>query len=485
MYEGSPDILDTPAAGGAAIRGGILRVAGYAAGVALSILAAALLIRHLGPADFGRYTAVISLVTILAAIAEGGMTTIGVREFSLLPPGPRERFFAELASLRLLTTAAGAVVAVAFAVLAGYDGEMVAGSAIVGFGMLVVGMQFSYAIPLQSQLRLGSLSALEVARQLAMTIAVAILVAAGASLLAFFWVTPIAALVALAVTIPLVRRVVPLLPAPRVREWRRLLALTIPFGAANAVGAVYVYLAVVVLSLISTAEETGFFGASFRIFIVLGAVPSLLVTATFPILVRAARDDDARLEYALQRVWEILVVLGGGIALCTAVGATVAIDVVAGPGFETSVDVLRIQSLALFATYLLAAWGYALLSLAFYRSILIANAIALAVSLTLTLILGNAYGATGAAVATVFGEAALASAYFVALSRRRPNLRPSPGVLPRVAGALALASTVLFIPDLPDVARLVGVGGVYAIAALGLGAIPSEVAHALRIRRDD
>ena len=84
------DILATPAAGRAAIRGGILRTGGFAIGVGLSVAAAALLIRHLGPADFGRYTAVISLVTILAAIAEAGMTSIGVREYSLLPqPGAR------------------------------------------------------------------------------------------------------------------------------------------------------------------------------------------------------------------------------------------------------------------------------------------------------------------------------------------------------------------------------------------------------------
>jgi O-antigen/teichoic acid export membrane protein len=482
---GGPDILDTPAAGPAAIRGGILRLGGYGAGVALSVLSAALLIRHLGPTDFGRYTAVISLVTILAAIAEGGMTNIGVREYSVLPPGRREQFLVELTGLRLVTTAVGVVLAVGFAAVAGYDRQMVAGSAIAGLGMLLLGAQFSYAVPLQSQLRLGWVTALELVRQAATVAAIVLLVSAGASLVPFFWVTAVGSLAALVLTVPLVRGLVPFLPSFRTRDARRLLALTVPFGAANAVGAVYVYLAVVVLSLISTKEQTGYFGASFRVFLVLGAVAGLLVASAFPILARAARDDDSRLAYALQRLWEILLLLGVGVALCTAVGAGLAIDVVAGDDFQPSVDVLRIQSLALLATYLIAVWGFALLSLAFYRAILLANVVALLVSLTLALLLGHAYGAEGAAVATVFGEAALAAGYAVALFRRRPDLRSSVEIVPRAAAAVVPAAAVLLVPGLPDEARLLAVAAVYALAAWLVGAIPEEVVQALRPRRGD
>jgi O-antigen/teichoic acid export membrane protein len=251
------------------------------------------------------------------------------------------------------------------------------------------------------------------------------------------------------------------------------------------VGAVYVYLAVVVLSLISTEEQTGFFGASFRIFIVLGAVGGLLVTSAFPILVRAARDDEDRFAYAFQRLWEMLLVLGVGVALCTVVGARVAIDVVAGEGFGTSVDVLRIQSLALLATYLIAVWVYALLSLGLYRAILVANVAALVVSLTLTLVLGELYGANGAAVATVFGEATLAIGYLVALMIRRPDLRLSLGIVPRVAVALALGAAVVAVPNVPEALRLVAVGLVYAGGAWAVGAIPPEVGRALRAQRGD
>jgi O-antigen/teichoic acid export membrane protein len=479
------DILDTAAAGGAAIRGAALRMIGYAAGVGLSVLGAALLTRHLGPGDFGRYTAVISLVTLLAALAEAGMTTIGVREYSVLARGEREPFVAGLAGLRLLTTAAGVVIAVVFALVAGYDREMVVGSAIVGAGLLVFAVQATWVVPLQSRLRLGWVTAVELVRQAATVATIALLVLVGASLVPFFWVTAVATLAALVLTVPLVRGLVPLLPSLRGTDWRRVLALTIPFAAANAVGAVYIYLAVIVLSLASTEQQTGYFGASFRVFIVLSAIPGLLVASAFPILARAARDDATRLAYALQRLWEMQLLLGVGIALCTAVGAQLAIDVVAGSDFGPSVDVLQIQAVALLGSFVLAVYGFALLSLSLYREILVANAVALTVSLGLTLSLVPTHGAEGAAVATVFGEAALGVSYAVALLRRRPDLRLSLAIVPRVAAALLAASAVLLIPGLANEVRLVAVGAVYGVAALLFGAVPPEIGHALTLRRDE
>lgn len=477
------DILSTPAAGRAAIRGAVLRVVGYALGVGLSVIGAALLIRHLGPADFGRYTTVISLVTILAAFAEAGTTNIGVREYSVLPPGRREPFVGGIAGLRVVTTAAGVAVAVVFAWVVGYDSEMVTGAAIVGLGLLLFAVQATWSIPLQSQLRLGWVAALEVVRQAGTVVVIAVLVYAGASLVPFFWVTAAATVAALVVTIPLVRGLVPFAPTFRGTDWRRLLALTVPFSAANAVGAVYVYLAVVMLSLISTEQQTGYFGASFRVFIVLTGIPVLLVASAFPILARAARDDYSRLTYALRRLWEIHLLLGVGVALCTAVGAELAIDVVAGDEFGPSVDVLRIMAFALVASFLQAVWGFALLSLSLFRGILLANGAALVVSLALNLALAPSYGAEGSAVATVVAEGVLAAGYAVALLRSRRDLRLPLGIVPRVVVALLPAAAVLLIPGLSPEVQLIVVGAVYAVAAWVVGAIPAEVGQALRPRR--
>ena len=479
------DILDTAAAGAAAIRGGVLRLAGYVAGVGLSVVGAAILLRYLGPHDFGRFTAALSLVTILGALAEAGMTTIGIREFSLLPPAERQHFLGGLLGVRVVATILGVGVAVGIGWAIGYDHEMVAGSALIGLGLLAVAIQNTWAVSLQSQLRLGWVSAVELVRQALTVAAVGLFAYVGASLVALFGVPLIAALGALALTVPLVRGAVALRPSFRGSDWKRLLKLTLPYAAANAVGAVYFYIAIVLLSVISTDDQTGYFGASFRVFLVLAMIPALLVSSAFPILVRAARDDRGRLEYAVQRLFEMLFVLGLGAALCTAVGADLAIRVVAGSEFDPSVDVLRIQALALFASFMLALWGFALLSLSLYRAILIANAAALVVSVALTLALAPSHGAEGAAVSTVFGEATLAIGYALALLLPRRDLRISLEVVPRAVAATALAAADLLVPGLSQELQLVAVALVFGLAAWLLGAIPEEVWHALRPRRGE
>ena len=84
--EGS-DILSTAAAGPAAARGGALRVGGYLIGALLGAAAAALLFRHLGPVETGRYAIALTLVAVISALSDLGLTAVGVREISALGEG--------------------------------------------------------------------------------------------------------------------------------------------------------------------------------------------------------------------------------------------------------------------------------------------------------------------------------------------------------------------------------------------------------------
>jgi O-antigen/teichoic acid export membrane protein len=476
------DILDTAVAGGAVIRGGMLRVGSYVGSIGLSVVAAALLIRHLGASDFGRYTTVISLVTIVAGLTEAGMTNIGVREYSVLSPANREAMMRNLLGLRLALTLGGVLFALIFALAVGYDRTMVVGTALGGLGLLVTVWQATYGVPLQSRLRLGWVATLELLRQVVTVVAIVALVLAGASLLALLGVPLLAAIVVLVATVPLVRGAIPFRPSFERSQYRRLLEVTVPYAAATAVGVLYAYLVVVVMSLVSTEQETGYYSASFRIFVALGGLTGALVTSAFPVLARAARDDQERLRYALQRLWEVCVILGAGLAICSAVGARFAIDVVAGPGFERSVTVLQIQAPAILATYLVAWGGFALLSVRRHKAILVANALALVASAATVGALAPFYGAVGGAVATVVGEVLLATGYGIALLRARRDLRISLEIVPRLLVACSLAVGVGLVPGLSPFWRLAAAALAYSGAVVVLRVIPTEIWDTLRKR---
>jgi O-antigen/teichoic acid export membrane protein len=360
------------------IRGSALRTASFLAGVALSVGAAAVMIRHLGVADYGHYVTVVALISVVGGLSEAGMSNIGVREYSTRAGEERERLMRNLLGIRVALSIVGVAAAVGFAAVAGYDDVLVAGAAIAGVGLLLSAVQQTVVIPLSSALRFGWLSVLELLRQGALTFLVIVLALAGAGLLGFLAVPIPVAAVLLLTSIVLVRRLFPLVPAFDVAEWRAILGVTAAYTAASAVGTIYVHTAVITTSLVGSELETGEFGAAFRVFTIVTAIPLLLVTTAFPVLARRAREDRERLAYVAGRVTETAVIVGAWMSLATVAGASLAIDVIGGEEFEGSVRVLQIMGAAILESFLAVAWGFALLSRHRPRTVLVANAHAFA-----------------------------------------------------------------------------------------------------------
>lgn len=482
----SQDLLDTSDAGPAALRGSALRTAGYGLGVLLSVATAPLLIRHLGVADFGRYVTVLSLVTLAAGLTEGGLNAIALREYASSSGRDRDAVMRNLLGIRILLTVAGALAAVGFAVAAGYESALVIGTMGAGAGLLVQVLQSLLATSLQGSLRFGWVTALELLRQALTLAAVAALVLAGAGLVPFLLVQIPAGLVALVLTARLVRGLMPLRPALDPSRWWPLMKDTFPYAVATAINTVYFRVAIVVMSLVATELETGYFATSFRVVEVLIAVPALVIGAAFPILARAVRDDPERFDYAAGRILELALVGGVWLVLSIELAAQPIIDVLAGAEAGPSVPVLRIQAIAVAATFLAVAAGYPLLSLRRYRAMLIANAAALAASVAFTFVLVPLYAARGAAVATVAAEVALAAVTVGLLARERPRLRTFAAAVPPVLAAAGIAACVVFVPALPAVIDALLGGALFFSLLAAFGRFPPELGEligGLRRRR--
>jgi O-antigen/teichoic acid export membrane protein len=469
------DILDTSAAGGRVVRGGAVRFGTYVLTVALSVLSAALLTRHLGVVRFGQYTTVLSLVGVVAAITDAGMASLGTREFAVREGAARDELMRDLLGLRIVLTTLGLVLVTAFAVAADYDTALLIGAVLASLGTIALVVQHTHTIPLSAALRIGALSGLDLTRQVLTVVAIVVLVALDAGVLPLLAVTLAVNVVLIPPTAALARRQIELRLRFSPRSWLSLLNLTIAFALAAAVGTLYVYTAQILTSLVSTAHQSGLFAASFRIFIVVGAIPGLLVGGALPLLARAARDDRERLSYALERIFQVSLILGVAASLTALAGAQVMIDVVAGPKFHGSIEVLQIQGLAIIASFVLAGWSFGLLSLEAYRGILVVNIAALVTSCTLTAVLAASSGAKGAAIATVCGETVLALGSLLVLVRGRPEFRPRLAVPLKVAIATAPALAIALIDSIPSLVRTVLALGVYGALILLTRAAPDEV----------
>jgi O-antigen/teichoic acid export membrane protein len=475
------DLLASAEAGPAAVRGGAMRVSSFLAGSLVSVGAAALLFRHLGVDDTGRYTTALSLSAVVTGFTDLGLTAIGMRELAVLKGAERARLARSLLGIRLVLTAVGVLLITIFAFLV-YGRLLALGVLIAGAGVLVQNVQTTLAVPLMASLRFGWVSALDLSRQLLIAGFVVVLVVIGAHLLPFLATAGVAAAVVLVPTAALVRKIIPLSPSFDARQWRALIGPVLTYSAAVAASTLYFRVAIVLVSVLASARELGFFSVSFRVVEVLFTIPGLLVGAAFPIFARAAREDPARLGYALSRVFEVSLVVGVWIALSIAIGAHLAIQIVGGAKFVPAGNVLAVQGIAVGATFVSAVWGYGMLSLHLHRLILVYNLAMLAFVAAVVAVLIPLDGAQGAAIGTAGVELAGAVASGVLLVRGRPHLKPRLKALPRVALAAALAATPVLAGGLPAIVQLILSSIIYAVALVALKAVPSELFDAVPAR---
>jgi O-antigen/teichoic acid export membrane protein len=476
------DILASREAGGRFLRGSSMRVIAYGSGLLVGLASTPLVTRHLGPVDWGHFVTVTSIIFIAVALTEGGVGNLGVREFSIGNEAERRSFMSNLLGLRIVLSLAGAAGAVAFALAAGYPRVLVEGTGLACVSLVLEGVRATLAVPLTARLRLGWLAISDFTAQFVTAVFMIALVLSGASLLPFYSVAILVGLVTLTLTAILVRSEISLRPSFSPSRWRSLMSDSLVYAAATALGVIYFQIVIIAMSLLASKPQTGYFSLSFRVLSIVNGIPWLLVASAFPILARAARDDHERLRYALQRLFDGSLVVGGFFSLCVIIGAPFAVEIVGGPKFQPSVEVLQILGVGIVGTFLVATWSFALLTLRLYRDLIVVNGIIVALAVVLSVLIIPSHQAHGAAVVTATLEIALSGSYAAVLSYRRPDLRPSMRQIPRVALALAAAFAVGAILPFGPVIGVIAGGLTMFAGLLALGALPEEFFHALRRR---
>ncbi len=475
----STDILDTSQAGPTVIRGSLMRLIGQVMSMLVAVVTSAIVIRYLGVVNTGRYVTVTSLVVIVASISDFGLSAVGVREYSVRNRMEGRRFLRNLLGMRLVFITCGVLIAVVFAASVGYTSTMVLGTALAGAGWILYVVWESLAIPLQVKLRFGWVSFLQFLTQAGVAVGVALLALAGASLLPFFGVQLLVMVPVVLLTLMMGGSESRALPAASVREWRQMASQVVTYSAAVVLSVLYFRISQIMVSLLSTGAQTGYFGVSFRILDSLSIIPPLLVSSALPVLARAARDDAQRFAYASLRLVEAMIVVGVGVAIVIFLGAPFIVHLIAGQHFGPSIEVMRIQAFALVGTFVIASRGYALLSLGRMRAMLISNALAFSVVIGAGIPLIMSDGARGAAIAMTAAELLLALSYELAITRGRSELRAEATFVARVIVAAVLACVPVVILGLPSLVMAVVAAVVYGGAVLALRVVPAELLDAL------
>jgi O-antigen/teichoic acid export membrane protein len=474
----SKDVLDHPDAGAKVIRSGAIRGISYVATLVLTGGAVPLMTRHLGPANFGRFVTASSIVMIVAGVTELGLSGVGTREYALAPASERGALLANLLGLRTALTVLGLALATLLMTAGGYPHVVIWGMLISGAGLMLLNTQQTYAISLTAQLKWGIASILELINSLVVGAGTVLLVVVGAHLLSFFFISVASSAAALLASFVYLYGRVPLLPRFDLRAWRDLARDTLPYSAAVMVGILYPRVGLIAVSLISNANQTGYYSTAYKIVEVIGGTSGLIAGSAFPVFARAGRDDHERLRYAVSRVGDTVLVAAAYITLSLVVAAPFVIELLGGGRYAPAVSVLRLQAVALLGGFIGTTWSYTLLSLKMHGALLRVTLAGLIVSIAMSAALVPSLGANGASIASLTCEFLVAGGYLLALTRGHPQLRPGLGVMPRVLVAAGVAMSVLLLP-LPSIVLWALASVIYLVLVIVLRAIPGEITAVL------
>jgi len=478
MSSAAEDVLTSATAGGRVIRGSVLRVLSNGAGILIGLATATLLLRHLGVVESGRYVTVLSLVAIASSVVDLGLNVSASRELALREPDGRRALMANILGQRLWITPIALLAIVTFAVLAGYPASMRIGAAMAGLGLYAVALADALLLPLTVELRNAGLAFVDFLKQAVALAGVALLVALGAHLTAFFAVLFVVGLVVIAV--------IPLLAGPAAfmrprwdrTEQRTLLHRALPLALALVLGQIYFRLVILLMSLVSDSQQTGYFGGSLRAMEVLVGIPILVAGVALPVLAAAARDDRARLRYAIEGLSEGAIIAGVLVVIVTIRAAEPVMTIIGGHAFRPAGDVLRIQVAALMFGALVQIWAVALVALGAQRELILTNALGLLGVTLFALVLVGPFGARGGAAASVLGDVLLASLIYWRLHARHVKVRIRRAFLVRVALAAALAALALALP-VPGLIAAALAGALFLGVGQLIGMVPVEVHDAL------
>lgn len=173
----------------------------------------------------------------------------------------------------------------------------------------------------------------------------------------------------------------------------------------------------VMLSSLSTSSETGLYAAAAQLSEASYFVPTAIMTAVFPTLIRLRKDDAAAYRSRFQQAFDAMVWLGIAFAGVVSLAAGLVIPLLYGEAYTPAAPILVLHvwgGVFVFARAPLSKW---IIAEKITRASLVTHGTGAAVNIGANLVLIPAFGGIGAAMATVASYAA--SSFFALFLWRR------------------------------------------------------------------
>jgi O-antigen/teichoic acid export membrane protein len=446
---------------------------------ALTILLTIFLPRYLGAAALGQFHLANSLWAMLAIAVTFGMDILLTKEIAR-DKDRTQALFGTTIILRLILYVVALGLLALYLRLAGYPADTVYVIYIVGIANLIWQLIGACQAVLQGIERMEYISLGTIVGKLFNTVVAIVLLLMGQGVVVIAAVTIGAALVNLVIQLFYLVR----LQGLSLRfDWDTavwMLRAGLPYLMSGIFLVVYMYVDMVIISLLVNEETVGWYGAADNLFGTFLFIPAVFMKAIFPALSRLYTNEPESLPRLMQRSFNLLLLLSVPIGLGLLVLANPIVNLLFGPGFAPSGPVLAIFGIVLILTYQNILLGKFLISIDRQNAWTVVMAVATVATIPLDLLLvpwcqrtfGN--GAMGGALAFVVTEAAMLITGLWLLPAGSLGQKTSSTAVRVVIAGLAMAAVAWFWRDAFIAIPIIAGAAVYTILALALHAIPRE-----------
>jgi O-antigen/teichoic acid export membrane protein len=258
------------------------------------------------------------------------------------------------------------------------------------------------------------------------------------------------------------------------------MASAFPLGVIQFIDNIYSWIDSILVSVLRSSPELGFYSVAFNLVNVLGALPTFLMQALIPSLVNADEEEISRL---LNRAIYVLVCIGAPLATGGILLSRDIVLVIAGQKFLPATTPLAILVITLPVSFIQTALGYTSVATNRYRPLLVVSIGTLLANIGANLFVIPIYGPLGAASVLLGSEAlSLVVTYvvFCHLSGVRVNWVSlwRPAVASCAILGLVAARGALWSHENRIVALLIGgslAAFVYLLVLVAVGGLPEEI----------
>lgn len=444
-------------------------------GTIFGLATLAILTRYLGDVGYGQFTVATSYLQFIGTLVDFGLTITTIQLLSE-PDADQEKILGNLVTLRLVTAIIVFAASIGVAMFLPWGNMAHAAIAIGAFSFIFLSLHQIFVGLFQKNLTMVYPALAEVIGRAVLLIGIGVAAVLHGNLLMIMAGLGVANLAMLAISFKYARRLQPFSLRLDKNVIRKIFRRSWPIALSIMFNLVYLRGDVMVMKIVGRSEaEIGWYGAAYKPLDVITVIPIIFMGLVLPLFVQAwGRADRGQIERIIGRAIDAVSLLAfptlaGGVVL-----ATPLMLFISGPQFAASGPLLALLVVAAFMVFYGALFGHLIVGIGRQKIMTWVYASDAAVSLVLYFVFIPRFGATGAALVTIFSEAVIAvAATTIVLSITK--IKPRLGVAGKAVAAAAVMGGVVYgLPTLHVIVRVVIGAAVYVLLMLALKAVPKE-----------